>query len=125
LDHVKTSILCVDDEENALLMRKLVLERAGYEVATARSAAEALELISRKSFDLVLADYVMPKMNGAELAAEVKSRNPHAPVVLLSALEEEPEDAGQADLFLRKTEGPTHLVEVIVAVLKSKNSSVV
>ena len=117
MDRAKASILCVDDEQNALLMRKLVLEKAGYEVVTASSAAEALTAMSVKTFDLVLADYVMPRTTGAELAASIKALHPGVPVILHSAVHEIPADAAQADLFLSKLEGPTKLVEEIAALL--------
>ena len=69
----KHVILCVDDEDNPLLLRKLVLEKAGYTVVTARSASEALELLAVRHVDLVLSDHLMPGTTGAELAQEMKS----------------------------------------------------
>ena len=56
----KHVILCVDDEDNPLVLRKLVLEKAGYEVATAHSADEALNILASRRIDLVLSDHLMP-----------------------------------------------------------------
>jgi two-component system, OmpR family, response regulator CpxR len=116
----KASILCVDDENNALLMRKLVLERAGYEVITAVSAAEALQAIKSRPFDLVLADYVMPGFSGAELSHTVKGLYPETPVILISASNEIPADSSEADLFISKLEGPVKLVEAIAGMLSQR-----
>ena len=53
-------ILCVDDEENQLAVRKLVLEKEGFSVLTASSGQEALSLLACHQIDLVLSDHLMP-----------------------------------------------------------------
>src|ERR1051326_6142880 len=73
-------ILCVDDEENPLTLRKLVLQRAGYSIMTANSGAQALEILRSNRIDLVVSDLLMPGMTGAELAREVKSLYPRIPM---------------------------------------------
>lgn len=120
MDHAKASILCVDDEENAVLMRRLVLERAGYEIVTACSASEALEIMAKRKFDLVLADQAMPRMTGAELAREIKKVHPETPVILFSAIHEAPADTGNADLYMNKMEGPQKLMETIARMLHDR-----
>lgn len=112
-------ILCVDDEENPLVLRKLVLEKAGYEVLTASSAKQAWELICSGSVDLVLSDHLMPAMTGGELAKQVKARFPDLPVVLLSGVNEIPLGYDCADAFLSKAEGPEHLCKEVAAVLNN------
>jgi|SRR5579884_2129896 CheY-like chemotaxis protein len=114
----KTVILCVDDEDNPLVLRKLVLQKAGHEVITARSGKEALDLIGSRSVDLVLSDYLMPGMNGAELAEQVKAQHPELPVVLISGVNEIPPGASIADAFVSKVEGPDALSRQISAVLE-------
>ncbi len=113
----KFRILCVDDEETPLLLRKLLLQKAGYDVITARTAEEALRIASSNSVDLVLSDYLMPGVTGAQLACQFKARHPHLPVVLLSGVNEIPSDAGIADSFLSKVEGPERLCQEIASVL--------
>lgn len=115
----KTVILCVDDEANALLLRKLVLQKAGYEVATASSAREALEVAGSRPVDLVLSDHLMPGTTGAELARDIKARHPHLPVILLSGVNEIPSGAEVADLFLSKVEGPEKMCTQVAALLNS------
>lgn len=101
----KPIILCVDDEEIPLLLRKCVLQKAGYEVITARSGQEALSMIETSAVDLVLCDYLMPLMNGAELTVQIKANRPTLPVILLSGVNELPAGSDFADSFISKTVG--------------------
>ena len=112
-------ILCVDDENNPLVLRKLVLEKAGYEVVTARSGKEALRLAAERAFDLVLSDHLMPGMNGAELAQAIKSKQPNLPVILISGVNDIPPGANVADAFVSKVEGPDVLSKRITALLEN------
>lgn len=119
----KFVILCVDDEPIPLVLRKSVLERAGYSVLTASSGAEALKLLEKQRVDLVLTDMLMPGMNGTQLAREAKSRQPKVPVILYSGVNEMPEDASSADLFLSKVEGPAHMCAKISEILQRSRSA--
>lgn len=116
----KFRILCVDDEETPLVLRKFLLQKAGYEVVTASSAEEALAIANSSEVDLVLSDYLMPGTTGAELAYRFKLQHPNLPVVLLSGVNEIPTDASNADMFLSKVEGPERLCEEIAAVLSQR-----
>ena len=115
----KAVILCVDDEERPLVLRKLVLQKAGYEVLTANSAKEALDVVGSRKVDLVLSDHLMPGTSGVELAQQIKARYPNLPVVLLSGVNEIPVGADSADAFLTKVEGPDKLCKEIAAVLST------
>ena len=113
----KELILCVDDEENQLAVRKLVLESKGYEVLTAASGQQALSLLAQHQVDLVLSDHLMPGLTGAELARQIKAQKPELPVILISAVNEIPADAANADLFMSKLDGPMAMCENIAAML--------
>jgi len=117
----KHVILCVDDEAIPLVLRKSVLEKFGYSVLTASSGAEALRLLESNRVDLVLTDMLMPGMNGTQLAREVKAKRPELPVVLYSGVNEMPEDASYADLFLSKVAGPVHMCTKIGEVLNGSH----
>ena len=119
----KVVILCVDDEENPLILRKLVLEKAGYQVVTASSGRKALEILQSQPVHLVLSDLLMPGMTGTELTRQVKELYPKIPVVLVSGVNEIPPEASHADLFISKVEGPVSLCENISAVLGRHNIS--
>ncbi len=113
----KEIILCVDDEENQLAVRKLVLESKGYEVLTAASGRQALDILAQHQVDLVLSDHLMPGLTGAELARQIKAQKPELPVILISAVNEIPADAAYADLFMSKLDGPMAMCENIAAML--------
>ena len=81
----KQSILVVDDEETLRLVISSVLEDEGYEVTTAASAEEALEIYKSNSFKLVISDIVMPGMSGIELLKEIKDINPEAEVIIMTS----------------------------------------
>jgi len=117
-------ILCVDDEENQLAVRKLVLEKEGFSVLTASSGQQALSLLACHQIDLVLSDHLMPGLTGTELTRQIKASNPGLPVILISAVNEIPVDAAFADLFMSKLDGPIAMCQNISAVLaRSKNGS--
>src|ERR1700742_3546308 len=120
----KEIILCVDDEENQLAVRKLVLESKGYEVLTAASGRQALDILAQHQIDLVLSDHLMPGLTGAELTRQIKAQRPELPVILISAVNEIPADAAYADLFMSKLDGPIAMCENIAAMLtRSKSGS--
>jgi CheY-like chemotaxis protein len=113
----KAVILCVDDEANPLALRKLVLQKAGYEVITANSAKEALALAAARNFDLVLSDYLMPGTTGTELAEQLKAEHPELPVILISGVNELPAGSTIATAFVSKIEGPDALCREVASVL--------
>lgn len=115
-------ILCVDDEPNALILRKLVLQKAGYEVITASSGKQALELAESRPIDLLLSDQLMPGMTGTQLAKEIRVIAPKARIVLISGVNEMPPDASVADVFLSKVEGPDALCSTVASALSSNSS---
>ncbi len=122
LSDSKAVILCVDDEPNSLVLRKLVLQKAGYEVVTANSAAQALEVLDSRPVNLVLSDQLMPGQTGTELARQIKDKWPSLPVILISGVNEIPPDAAIADLFMSKVEGPVMMCQNINDVLTKSRS---
>jgi CheY-like chemotaxis protein len=118
----KPVILCVDDEEVPLTLRRLVLEKAGYDVVTASTVPHALEIVASRSIDLVLSDHLMPGATGTELARRIKSMFPELPVVLISGVNEVPADADCVDLFLSKVVGPVTMCENIAMILEGSRA---
>jgi len=123
LSEPRPVILCVDDEPIPLSLRKSVLEISGYQVVPASSGTQALEILELQSVDLVLTDMLMPGLSGTELAREIKQRNPALPVVLFSGVNEIPEDAAYADLFISKVEGPANLCAKISEILSKSRKA--
>jgi two-component system NtrC family response regulator len=79
------TILIVDDEKNYLTILSAVLEDVGFEVLTALSGKEALEIQKTSDLDLILTDMKMPTMDGIELLERIKSVNPDLPVIMMTA----------------------------------------
>lgn len=77
-------ILLVDDNKLGLIARRSVLEELGYRITTAAEGHEAFELFSRGTFDLVITDFKMPKMDGLELIKRIRKLVPEAPIILIS-----------------------------------------
>jgi len=77
-------ILLVDDNSLGLAARRSVLEELGHKVLTSGTAADALELCGKHSFDVVVTDYKMPKMNGVELIGRLRKLHPATSVILIS-----------------------------------------
>lgn len=106
-------VLCIDDAEIALRVRKLLLTSAGYSVITAASGEAGFELFKENPVDLVIADHFLTDKTGAEIAREMKEVKPQVPILIVSAAAEEPDGLEFADGFLSKGEGPDGLLAAI------------
>ena len=99
----KKVILCVDDNEQSLSIRKFMLETRGYRVLAVSSGREALEGFQQAgTVDLVLADLLMPEMDGAEGIRVLKELAPEVPMILISGKVRMYEKNHVADYFLPK-----------------------
>jgi CheY-like chemotaxis protein len=114
-DH-PAAILCIDDEEPALMLRRRVLEKAGYRVFTALTGKEGIEMFRQQAFDVVILDYWMADMDGLDVAVELKRLNPKTPIIMLSGYASIlDEGLGKVDLWLRKGESdPETLLSAVV-----------
>jgi CheY-like chemotaxis protein len=81
-------ILVVDDEPAVCDAIKMMLKFDGHEVQTANGSKEALSLLEQGKFDLITVDYALQGMQGDELAAVIKQRLPHQPIIMISAYAE-------------------------------------
>jgi CheY-like chemotaxis protein len=124
MNDIPAAILCIDDEEPALLLRRRVLEKAGYRVFTALTGKEGIEIFRFQPIDAVILDYWMADMDGLEVAAELKKLNPKTPVIMLSGYTSIlDEGLGRVDLWLRKGEGDPNQLLLAVAELLSRSRS--
>ena len=78
------TVLVVDDELFACRSCQDILGKQGHVVEFALSGGEALELLDKKPFDLVLTDLKMPAMDGIELLGRIKKRSPNVPVIVIT-----------------------------------------
>ena len=98
-------ILCVDDEVVGLQVRKILLERAGYQVLTALDGCSGLKVFQSEPVQAVILDYTMPGMNGGEVANRMRETKPEIPILLLSANIAVPADiTGLVDAYITKGE---------------------
>jgi CheY-like chemotaxis protein len=111
-----TTILCIDDEPETLVLRKSLLEMHGFVVLTALSGADGLRLLTDgHRVDLVVLDYVLPGMTGEWIASEMKRLYPNLPIVVMSGFPDLPEKLlKMADGYVRKGEDP----EVILGAIR-------
>jgi DNA-binding NtrC family response regulator len=78
------TILCIDDDQTALNVRKMVLEVAGYSVLTASDVDLAMQLFTASAMDIVISDQLLQGKTGTELAAEMKRLKPRIPIIIMS-----------------------------------------
>ncbi|HKA32782.1 MAG TPA: response regulator [Candidatus Binatia bacterium] len=78
-------ILLVDDEEDILEVIKDRLEAYGFDVVTAGNGVEALAKLRAERFDGVFMDVKMPEMGGIEALEEIRKRDPHIPVIIITS----------------------------------------
>lgn len=117
----KRTILCVDDNEQSLSHRKIMLETRGYRVATFARGEEGLARFLQGGIDLVIADMAMPGLDGPQLIAKVKEQSPQTPAILISSKARIYNHDSQADVFLAKgMYAPADLLERVRLLLVRK-----
>jgi CheY-like chemotaxis protein len=117
-------VLVVEDEPSVRQMTSRALLEFGYKVVEANSAREALDIVERSDerIRLMVADVVMPGMDGPELARRLIARRPGLPVLFMSGYTDDEIvrrgllDAGQP--FLQKPFSPESLVEQVTRLLQ-------
>lgn len=115
----KRKILFVDDEPNILdgLRRMLRSLRNEFELCFAESGKEALELIGKDDFDVVVSDMRMPGMDGSELMTEIQKRRPHSIRIMLTGQADERSSLrtiGVVHQFLTKPCDPEKLKNILL-----------
>jgi len=78
-------ILIVEDEEGIVVFLKQGLEEEGYQVSSANNGKSGLELFQSEKFDLVLLDWMLPKMTGVEVCKSIRQQNTKVPIIFLTA----------------------------------------
>ncbi len=99
-------ILMIDDDREMVTLGKLILERENFEVLSAYSGAEGLQILEKEDskIDLVLLDIMMLGMDGWQVLKSIKTNEKYAsiPVIMLTArhyLEDESETANYSEMF--------------------------
>ena len=120
-------MLVVEDSVTARVLLKNILETAGYNVRTAIDGLDAYVLLKAEPFDLVISDVDMPRMNGFELTAKIRSDKKLAelPVVLVTALDSRADrergiDVGANAYIVKSSFDQSNLLEVIKRLIERR-----
>ena len=95
-------VLCVDDEDSQLALRKMVFEDAGFEFLGVRSGTEALELFRTREIAVVVLDYWMSGMKGTEIAEKMRRLRPTIPLIIVSGFGLLPGEASLVNAWFQK-----------------------
>ncbi|MGA2990067.1 MAG: response regulator [Candidatus Korobacteraceae bacterium] len=117
----KPTLLCVDDNQTALHVRKLVLESAGCTVLVASDSLTAMEIFSSSEVDMVISDHFLQDTTGTELAVAMKRLKPDVPIAIISGALEPPQGMEHADLFICKGDSPPQVLQKIEDLLSSRS----
>ena len=117
-------ILIAEDEDPVIELLRYNLEREGYEVGVAKDGEEALVMMKERAPDLLLLDWMLPKVTGIEVCRQTRSRSEtrNLPIIMVTARTEESDrirglDTG-ADDYIAKPFSTTELMARIRAVLR-------
>jgi len=117
----KGEILIVDDEPGIVRLISMYLEREGFQTKSARTGAEALDLVARGTTALVVLDIMLPDIDGWEVCREIR-RTSDVPIIMLTAREgDEDKIVGLeigADDYVTKPFVPRELVARVKAILR-------
>lgn len=120
----RKTIICVDDNEQVLSVRKFLLETRGYRVLAFREGAHALEYLREAlpgSVDLLLADLLLPGMDGNTVVQRAKELHPCLPTLVVSGTVTNFDRAVAADAFLPKgASTPAELLDRIRVLVTRK-----
>ncbi len=104
-------VLCVEDNEDYLRLRKAVLEQNGYAVVSASDTNDALQTLREAPVCLVLSDHMLRGTTGLQLAQQMKAVTPDVPIVLYSG--NPPDSLRGVDCFINKDEPVSTFLEII------------
>ena len=128
---MNANILIADDEPNQLELMSFNLSNAGYSIIRATNGKEAIELIENHSPDLIILDWMMPKMSGIDVCRVLRSRSEtkQIPIIILSARSEDSDkslglDTG-ADDYISKPFSPKELISRVKALLRRARPALV
>jgi DNA-binding response OmpR family regulator len=124
MPELKTCILIIDDNEEALTLTRRVLEKEKYHVITADSAKAAAAELENETVDLVLLDIMMPGLDGYSLCRQIRARS-LLPIIILTALENDEYivrglDAGADDYITKPFSKAVLLARIRAALRRSK-----
>lgn len=121
---IAKKILILEDEKPMAKALVLKLEHCGFTAQSVGNGDDALKLIEKEKFDLILCDLIMPKMDGFTFLEKLKNKNLGIPVIVLSNLSQEVDekkarDLGARDFFIKSNTPIADIVEHVKKVLNN------
>ncbi|WP_303970455.1 response regulator transcription factor [Sporosarcina ureae] len=117
MTYVGKNVLIVDDEEILRMLLTDTLEFEGFQVEEAENGEEAFEKIQSNQYDVILLDYMMPRMTGLELLERLQPLKLETPVIMLTAKAQQADQdaalAKGASYFMPKPFSPHELIELV------------
>lgn len=114
----KFRVLIVDDEQDVAVVLEEFLRMEGYDVYSTTSPLEALEMIKKQKYHIILSDIVMPKMDGIEFLTQVKQYDALAQVIMMTGYSTMDKtmrclEAGANDYILKPFKNLSQVAEII------------
>jgi DNA-binding response OmpR family regulator len=111
-------ILLVEDDTFLVDLYVTKLEESGFKVEAARDGQEALDIVEKKKFDLIILDLLMPNMNGWDFLKNMREKGSETKVIIVSNYDQEIEkqkalQAGALAYLVKVDHTPTEIVEKI------------
>lgn len=114
----KIKILIADDNKAISMTLELKLKQEGFETRVVPNGQEALDLLEKETFDLLILDLIMPQLNGFGVLTGLKERGIKIPVIVSSDLSQTEDinkvkELGAVDFFIKSNMSMTEMVEKI------------
>lgn len=119
---VKKKILIIEDEKPMARALELKLSHEGFEATSAFNGESGLELLDKETFDLILCDLVMPKVDGFKVLEALKEKKKKIPVMVLTDLSQEDDEKrakalGAKEFFIKSNTPIASIVEKVAQFL--------
>ncbi len=124
---MKQTILIVEDEPSIVMLLKYNIEKAGFYTDVAYNGEDAVKKARQQSFDLIVLDLMLPKMDGTEVCQTLRKEKDDVPILMLTAKDSEYDKVSGlemgADDYLTKPFSPRELIARINAILRRFDKS--
>ena len=117
------TLLCIDDEETGLRVRKWLFESEGFRVFIASDGPTGIDLFKAHPVDAVIVDYSMPQMDGLAVAKTLKKLRSTVPIIILSGYPLPAEANESIDAIITKGESPAQLLTTTGSLLQIRSHS--
>ena len=119
----KQTVLLIDDEPEILAVLQHMLKRAGFEIELAENGFAALEKLEHQKFDIVVCDYLMPKMDGIALLKKVRANKDFTPFIFFSGNSDTTHDVEMIGLGAFELLAKTNIKEIVKVLQKTIKQS--